>query len=130
MALVSGPNETWPLFQMQDDRGVVLAEAECAEHEGPEGREWFVKLGGELDCYTVPRLREALAFLTDDGRWVRVDMTQVSFMDSSGAGLLVEAHDAVECHGGKIEIVAASPCVRTVLEVLNLDRVVAVRPGD
>lgn len=119
-------HETWPLFQMRRADGQVLAEAECAERPGERGREWFVQLRGDLDAMTVPRLRDALAALTDDGRVIRIDMSQVDFMDSSGAGLIVEAHRLVAAHGAHLELLDPSPGVRRVLEILGLDAVVAI----
>jgi anti-sigma B factor antagonist len=51
-----------------------------------------VSLRGEIDALTAPRLGSRLLGLADEGnRAVVVDLTEVSFMDSTGIGVLVNA---------------------------------------
>jgi anti-sigma B factor antagonist len=118
--------ETWPLFQMQTDAGGVLAEARCAEHPGNSGREWLVELGGDLDAFTVPRLRVALSVLTDGGQVIRLDMSEVAFMDSTGAALLIELHQTIDAHGSRLEIIDPSPSVSRVLDILDLGALIEI----
>ncbi len=47
-----------------------------------------VKVGGELDVYTVPELEEVLTPMRQDGtRDIYVNLENVSYMDSTGLGL-------------------------------------------
>jgi anti-sigma B factor antagonist len=47
---------------------------------------------GELDSYTAPDLRDAFAGVTESGhRIVVVDMAGLSYIDSTGLGVLVAA---------------------------------------
>ena len=49
-----------------------------------------VKVGGELDVYTVPELEEVLTPMRQDGtRDMYVNLENVSYMDSTGLGLFV-----------------------------------------
>ena len=49
-----------------------------------------VKVGGELDVYTVPELEEVLTPMRQDGtRDIYVNLENVSYMDSTGLGLFV-----------------------------------------
>jgi anti-sigma B factor antagonist len=51
-----------------------------------------VSLRGEIDAMTAPRLGSRLFGLADEGkRAVVVDLTEVSFMDSTGIGVLLNA---------------------------------------
>jgi anti-anti-sigma factor len=51
---------------------------------------------GELDLATVPLVERAFndAFANDDAGMIVVDLTQVSFMDSTGIHLLIRMHEA------------------------------------
>jgi hypothetical protein len=57
-----------------------------------EGDRTIVEVGGEIDVYTAPRLREQLVDLVADGKYhLVVDMERVDFLDSTGLGVLVGA---------------------------------------
>lgn len=57
-----------------------------------------------------------------------VDATAVTFMDSSGVNALVRARERAERLGGSIHVVTTSRPVLRVLEVTQLDRLLAVVP--
>ncbi|CAO0837571.1 Anti-sigma factor antagonist OS=Streptomyces microflavus OX=1919 GN=rsbV_1 PE=3 SV=1 [Streptomyces microflavus] len=59
---------------------------------GPGGDRTVVEVGGEIDVYTAPKLREQLVELVNDGSYhLVVDMEGVDFLDSTGLGVLVAA---------------------------------------
>jgi len=83
--------------------------------------------GGELDLHTVDRLREKLAdVLEQGGRRVLVDLTGVSFMDSTALGVLVNAAQALRSSGGRLVLVADDPRVTRVIEITGLERVFSI----
>lgn len=48
-----------------------------------------VKVGGELDVYTVPELEEVLVPMRQEGTHdVHVNLANVSYMDSTGLGFI------------------------------------------
>lgn len=51
-----------------------------------------VALAGELDLSTTPKLEEQLFDARHSDQSVVVDLTRLSFIDSSGIGLLIKAH--------------------------------------
>ena len=72
-----------------------------------------LRVSGELDLLTVPQLRDALAGLGGRDRGVVLDFSGVSFVDSSGLGLLIstagrQRPDA----GGSLVVRSPSPTVR------------------
>jgi len=86
-----------------------------------------VAVTGELDVYTAPALEEALGDLVDAGSVeVVVDLTGVTFMDSTGLGLLIKALKWTREHGGSLRIVANSEKVLRVFRVTGLDSVLAL----
>src|SRR5262245_25749191 len=85
---------------------------------------FVVAAGGELDLYTSIRLREKLADAFDQGgRRILVDLTGVSFMDSTALGVLVDAAKALRSSDGQLVLVAADPRVTRVFEITGLERV-------
>mgnify|MGYP001217602189 CR=1 FL=1 len=56
---------------------------------GPEAGTWTLRASGEIDVATSPELRRELHQLVDRKGAIVVDLRDVSFIDSSGLGVLV-----------------------------------------
>jgi anti-anti-sigma factor len=95
-------------------------EAAVAIEVRPRAHEVVVVVKGELDLSTVPTLRAVLDGVDPRHRRVVLDMRDVSFLDSMGVGLLVEA--SRRCASELCELVLRSPSerVRQVLELTGL----------
>jgi len=88
---------------------------------------FVVAAGGELDLFTSERLREKLADVLElGGRRILVDLTGVSFMDSTALGVLVGAGKTLQASGGQMVLVADDPRVQRVIEITGLARVFRV----
>jgi anti-sigma B factor antagonist len=86
-----------------------------------------VHLSGEVDLATCPQLRDVLAGLIDGGIYhLVVDLEQVSFLDSSGIGVLMGAHRRIREHGGSLRLTAPSAHVRRVLELTGVTTVLPI----
>lgn len=81
----------------------------------------IVEAGGELELHNAPRLREELKRIceTDKPRCV-VNMSDVSFIDSTGVGVLVGALKRAREHGGSLALACPQPRVRRVFEITGL----------
>jgi anti-sigma B factor antagonist len=77
-----------------------------------------VHVRGEIDMQTVPPLRECLAELSGT---VVVDLSEVTFLDSSGMGVLAGQHNRLEKEGGTLRLREPQDLVRRVLEITGLD---------
>ncbi|MFW5867258.1 MAG: STAS domain-containing protein [Armatimonadota bacterium] len=67
------------------------------------------RVSGELDAYTAPDLRDALDRLVEDGRsWIIADLTELTYIDSTGLGILVGT--AKKCRQADGDLAVA--CVR------------------
>jgi anti-sigma B factor antagonist len=90
-----------------------------------------VRLLGELDLSTVPELEACLEGLGADGADVRLDLSGLSFCDSSGISAMVTASKQVRKGGGSLSIASPQPAVRSVLEITGLfDYLSAPRPEE
>lgn len=86
-----------------------------------------VEVSGELDVYTAPALEDALGDLVDARRIdIIVDLTAVTFMDSTGLGLLIKALKWTREHDGSLRIVANSEKILKVFRVTGLDTVLSI----
>ncbi len=86
-----------------------------------------VSVHGEIDVYTAPMLREALDKHVAAGR-VRfvVDLTDVSFMDSTALGVLVGRLKLIRAQSGSLRVVVSQERVRRVFAITGLDKVFAL----
>ena len=94
---------------------------ELREHRAPiRIRPWgqVLHVAGELDLSTTPALANALETVSDGV--ICVDMSEVPFMDSTGAHTLAKA--ARELNDGCIIVHDASPAVAKVFQILGLNR--------
>jgi anti-sigma B factor antagonist len=90
-----------------------------------EERATVVVASGELDAFVEDDLTKAFAKAASDPRIV-VDLTAVSFMDSTALGLVVRAVRDVESQGGAIRVVLPDGTARRIFELTTLDRVLPV----
>jgi anti-sigma B factor antagonist len=85
---------------------------------------------GEIDVATAPRLREQLTTVAGSGAQLCVvDMSAVTFVDSTALGVLVSAAQACREAGGEFRLVATEPHVRKVFTITGLDDVFAIYAG-
>ena len=76
-----------------------------------------VAVAGEVDIQTGPMLEEHLTRLTGS---IRLDLSAVTFIDSSGVRALVHTYDHCETSGGTLQIEACSPQVERILQIVGL----------
>ena len=77
-----------------------------------------VTVEGEIDIDSASRLEGTLSDLIDRGDAdLVVDMAAVSFIDSVGTSVLIDAHERAIEAGGSIAVRAPSAAVRRMLEI-------------
>lgn len=81
--------------------------------------EVVVDVRGEIDLSTAPLLDQRLSQVADTQKLV-VNLSGVTFLDSSGLGVLVRTSNKVENQGGVIRVVVNHPQVLKVLEITGL----------
>ncbi|MFF2997993.1 STAS domain-containing protein [Streptomyces sp. NPDC057950] len=86
-------------------------------------------LRGEIDFTTGTEVQRAL--LGPDGEAAArtvVELSQVTFMDSSGINALIGAHHAATALQGWVRLAAPSPSILRVLQIVGLDTVITCYP--
>lgn len=93
-------------------------------HSFEEGGRTVVQVGGEIDVYTAPVLRERLAALHESGQHdLVVDLRAVRFMDSTGLGVLVGVLKRVRLAGGSLSLVIDSERILKVFRITALTQI-------
>jgi anti-sigma B factor antagonist len=77
-------------------------------------------VAGELDLAASSSLRAALAELTDGGGDVNVDLSAVTFIDSTALSVLVHVHTESAAAGGRLIVTNPSPVVVRILHLAGL----------
>lgn len=82
---------------------------------------------GEIDIATAKGLMQELAIAVHSQHFrVIVDLTDVTFMDSTGLNALVLARRKANAGGGEVRLVAASARIRKILHITGLEQVFPV----
>ena len=83
----------------------------------------FIK--GEIDHHTVPEIRDAIddAFVSIENINVLVlDFYDVTFMDSSGIGLVMGRYRNLQKTGAALHISGASPTIYKVMKLAGIEK--------
>jgi anti-sigma B factor antagonist len=83
----------------------------------------LIALEGDVDLETSPLARRVLLDAVGGGRDVLVDLSRVSYLDSSGVASLVEAFQRARKARSDFALVCVTESARRVLELARLDRV-------
>jgi anti-sigma B factor antagonist len=93
------------------------------------GARAVISLTGEVDIYTAPRFKESMLELLDAGVVsLVIDLSGVTFIDSTALGVLIGGLRRVHDAGGSMALVVATPAVERILTITGLDRVFTISP--
>jgi anti-sigma B factor antagonist len=85
-------------------------------------------LAGELDLANAARVSAELERLETSGVPVRIDLSELEFIDSTGIAILVAAHKRLE---NRLQVVPSpAPVVRRVLDITGLGAKLPIAPLD
>ncbi len=88
----------------------------------------LVTVAGELDLETAPRLRVLVdgEFTSSGAENLLLDLSGVSFLDSSGLGAILGRYRAVQAAGGKMGIAGAQTAVKRVLRLSGIAQIIGM----
>jgi anti-sigma B factor antagonist len=89
-------------------------------------RAYLVSVEGELDLYSAPRLQAELDALAPDASDVVLDLSQVTFIDSTALGAILAAGRRLREADGRLALVAATDATRKLLALVGVDRVLPI----
>jgi len=83
-----------------------------------------VAVGGEIDVYTAPKLRDKITELVGNGCYhLVIDLQGVEFLDSTGLGVLVGGLKKVRAHDGSLRLVCTQDRLLKIFRITGLAKV-------
>ena len=92
------------------------------------GRVSVVRVQGEVDAATAPRVGETVNRLLSRGRRVVLDLQDVDFMDLHGLAVMMRATRRARADGGSFAIARPAACVRRLVELVHAEGEVPILP--
>jgi anti-sigma B factor antagonist len=87
-----------------------------------------VKVKGEIDAYTAPKLRESLFPLSEqENVKMTVDLSQVTYMDSTGLGVFVGLFKNVRAYNGDFAIEGLSDRLKRLFDITGLGDIINIK---
>ena len=93
-----------------------------------EGGHLTAALIGELDHHAAAEVRQTIdtALLSCRPQTLRLDLSRLTFMDSSGIGLVMGRFRTVQPLGGKLIVSNLSPQVYKIMKLAGLEKIVTL----
>ena len=89
----------------------------------------LLPLEGEIDLHISPEVAGSLrAMVEKRPQLLVVDLSKVTFFDSSGLAVLIEGMQNVQKYGGRFVLVNVQESVHHILEIARLDQVFQIFP--
>jgi anti-sigma B factor antagonist len=87
-----------------------------------------VHVGGDLDVYTAPRLKEELDEAVQTGGRPVLDLKAVQFIDSTALSVLVGAHQQAGADGRDLRLVVDDPYLLKIFRITGFDGIFSIFP--
>ncbi|MBO3751715.1 STAS domain-containing protein [Streptosporangiaceae bacterium NEAU-GS5] len=89
----------------------------------------LINVAGELDATNTAALSLYLGEAHPDAaRTLVLDLTELTFIDSTGLRVLLDLHRGAQAHGGSLHLATSQPHVIRVLEITGVDRRLHTHP--
>ena len=92
------------------------------------GLSLIVRIDGEIDANTAKSLRCEIDIEYDEvgARDIVFDFSKVSFMDSSGIGMIIGRYKKVQAVSGKIKMFAVDSNIKKIIDLSGLGQLVKI----
>lgn len=96
-----------------------------------EKKALLVKVTGELDHHVAEKIKTAVDEKIRSTNAVNIifDFTELSFMDSSGLGVIMGRYKKVRTLGGKILIYGVNAGILRIMEMSGIDKIIKLSPS-
>jgi len=91
----------------------------------------IVAVGGEIDVYTAPKLRDQITELVAAGKTsLIIDLENVDFLDSTGLGVLVGGLKKVRAEDGSMSLICNQDRLLKIFRITGLAKVFTIHPDE
>ena len=85
-----------------------------------------LEVAGEIDVYTAPQFKDAVNNIVASGqKHLIIDMSKITYMDSSGFGTLLSATKRLRPIGGTVNLVGCNRSIERILQITRLNTIFA-----
>jgi anti-sigma B factor antagonist len=85
---------------------------------------WEIKIAGEIDISNARQFKSQLETLFEEKpRDIVIDLTDLSYIDSTGFGVIIGTYSSVKKHGLTVKLRNPKDNVRRLLTVSGLDKI-------
>ena len=85
------------------------------------GEATVIRVDGDLDVYTAPRLKDTLEQSIVGGRRLVLDLSGVQFIDSTALGVLVGALQQSQAAGADFRLIVGDPFLLKIFRITGFD---------
>jgi stage II sporulation protein AA (anti-sigma F factor antagonist) len=91
-----------------------------------------IRLSGELDHHFADELREkaTMAIEKYNIRHIILNLESLSFMDSSGLGVILGRYKQVQQQNGEMIVCAISPAIQRLFDMSGLFKIIRLEPNE
>ncbi|MBS4175496.1 anti-sigma factor antagonist [Bacillus sp. FJAT-49736] len=88
----------------------------------------LVKLNGEIDAYTAPQLKKSFQPFEEEKKplHMKVDLSDVSYMDSTGLGVFVGLFKFIRGNEGSLKLTGLSPRLKRLFQITGLAEIMEI----
>jgi len=88
----------------------------------------LVKIIGEIDAYTAPKLRSSFQPLLDTRKTINiiVDLSEVSYMDSTGLGVFVGIYKWIQENQGSLRLTGLPSRLKRLFDITGLVNILEI----
>ncbi len=92
------------------------------------GESMVVHIGGEIDHHGAVSVRTGIdeVLVSTRPQKVYLELSGVSFMDSSGLGLIMGRYALIKRYGGKLAVLDPSPAVIKMMNLAGMERMIPI----
>ncbi len=91
----------------------------------------ILALDGEIDLHRSAEIKQTFSPLIEQKTArILLDLSRVSYIDSSGLAIFIEALQRVMAYGGTLAIFGLGASVRSIFEIARLDQVFQIFPDE
>lgn len=81
----------------------------------------------EININSCPKIKKAiLKLISKKISKIIIDFSEVTYIDSSGIGMLIEILKAMELYGGTLQLANLSPRLKNIFEIKKLDKLFTI----
>ncbi|MEI3605321.1 STAS domain-containing protein [Pseudogracilibacillus sp. SE30717A] len=87
-------------------------------------KNFIVKLSGEIDVYTAPKLKKEILPLTEEaGNKVNIDLEHTHYLDSTGLGVFISAFKSTKNNQSEMKLINVHDRVLRLFKVTGLHEI-------